>query len=59
MIDDTLLKSQFLGRDQFTWWIGQVAHPKYWRDDKTEIVQSQNEKELGMSWAYRLSLIHI
>lgn len=53
MIDDTLLKSQFLGRDQFTWWIGQVAHPKYWRDDKTEIVQSQNEKELGMSWAYR------
>jgi len=52
-MDDTLLKSQFMGRDQFTWWIGQVAHPKYWRDGKTEIKTSNSDKDLGMSWAYR------
>ena len=25
MIDDSLLKSNFLGKDGFRWWVGQVA----------------------------------
>ena len=47
MIDETLLKSNFLGRDGFIWWVGQVADPKYWRNDKTRI---DNGKE---AWGYR------
>lgn len=47
MIDETLLKSNFLGRDGFIWWIGQVADPKVWRNDKTRI---DNGKE---AWGYR------
>ena len=47
MIDEALLKSNFLGRDGFIWWIGQVADPKYWRNDKTRI---DNGKE---AWGYR------
>ena len=52
-IDDSALKSQFLGRDQFTWWIGQVAHPKTWRDDKTILKNTDSDEDLGLSWAYR------
>ena len=47
MIDESLLKSNFLGRDGFIWWVGQVADPKYWRNEKTRI---DNGKE---AWAYR------
>jgi len=47
MIDEALLKSNFLGRDGFIWWVGQVADPKYWRNEKTRI---DNAKE---AWGYR------
>lgn len=47
MIDEALLKSNFLGRDGFIWWVGQVADPKVWRNDKTRI---DNGKE---AWGYR------
>ena len=47
MIDESFIKSNFLGRDGFVWWIGQVADPKVWRNDKTRI---DNGKE---AWGYR------
>ena len=47
MIDETLLKSNFLGRDGFIWWVGQVADPSVWRNEKTRI---DNGKE---AWGYR------
>ena len=39
MIDETLLKSNFLGRDGFTWWIGKVADPKVWKAE--HVIMSQ------------------
>ena len=47
MIDESFIKSNFLGRDGFVWWIGQVANPKVWRTEKTRI---DNGTE---AWAYR------
>lgn len=47
MIDESFIKSNFLGRDGFVWWIGQVADPSVWRNDKTRI---DNGKE---AWGYR------
>ena len=32
MITEQLLKSNFSGKDGFSWWIGRVAHPKYWKN---------------------------
>lgn len=32
MIDESLLKSHFLGKDGFSWWIGRVAHQDYWKN---------------------------
>lgn len=47
MIEESLLKSNFLGKDGFVWWIGQIADPKVWRNEKTRI---DNEKK---AWGYR------
>ena len=44
MIDNSLLKTNFLGRDGFVWWIGKVAPAKYWK-------QAASDLEAG--WAYR------
>ena len=37
MIEEALLKSNFLGKDGFIWWIGQVADPKVWRNDDSRV----------------------
>jgi hypothetical protein len=31
MIEESLLKSNYIGKDGFNWWIGQIAHSKYWK----------------------------
>ena len=36
MIEEALLKSNYIGKDGFTWWIGQVAHTSVWAE-KSEI----------------------
>jgi len=46
MIEESLLKSNYLGRDGFIWWIGQVAPAKVWRNEKSDY-DSQG------AWAYR------
>lgn len=47
MIEESLLKSNFIGKDGFVWWIGQVADPSVWRNEKTRI------DEGAKSWGYR------
>ena len=47
MIEESLLKSSFLGKDGFIWWIGQVADPKVWRNEKTRIDNGTQ------AWGYR------
>ena len=42
MIDESLLKSNVIGRDGFTWWIGRVAHPDYWKKEN-EISDANGE----------------
>jgi len=31
MLTEQLLKTNFSGKDGFSWWIGRVAHPSYWK----------------------------
>lgn len=50
MIEETLLKSNYIGKDGFIWWLGQVAPPESWDiQEKIDI----NPKESPTSWAYR------
>ena len=55
MIDESLLKSNFLGRDGFTWWIGRVADPGVWK--KENIVMGQKES-LGQRVKVRIIGYH-
>lgn len=47
MIEESLLKSNFIGRDGFVWWVGQVADPSVWRNEKTRIDEGDK------AWGYR------
>ena len=49
MIEESLLKSNFIGKDGFIWWIGQVADPKVWRIKESD-ANSSNSKD---GWGYR------
>ena len=49
MIEESLLKSNFIGKDGFIWWIGQVADPKVWRKKEVD-TNTTNNKD---SWGYR------
>ena len=40
MIEDSLLKSAVAGRDGFVWWMGRVAHKKYWKDQNNALALS-------------------
>lgn len=37
MIEESLLKSNFIGKDGFIWWIGQVADPAVWRNENSRV----------------------
>lgn len=47
MIEESLLKSNFVGKDGFVWWVGQVADPKVWRNEKTRVLAEDK------AWGYR------
>lgn len=50
MIEETLLKSNYLGKDGFIWWLGQVAPPEVWDNpEKIGIDFTKNSQ----AWAYR------
>jgi hypothetical protein len=56
MIEESLLKSNFTGRDGFIWWIGQVADPKVWRNENSRVdgkKQNPGEENDKEAWAYR------
>ena len=59
MIEGSLLKSNYIGKDGFIWWIGQVAPASVWRNEQSIPDSGPNKKDakkqdvIGGSWAYR------
>jgi hypothetical protein len=56
MIEEALLKSNFLGKDGFIWWIGQVADPKVWRNENSRVEGTKKEPGATIdkeAWGYR------
>ena len=47
MLEDNLLKSNFIGRDGFRWWIGQVA---------SEEAQGDQINQIGNAWGNRVKV---
>lgn len=56
MIEESLLKSNFLGKDGFIWWIGQVADPKVWRNQNSRVEGTKKDAKSPIdkeAWGYR------
>ena len=47
MLEDSILKSNFIGRDGFRWWIGQVA---------SEEAQGDQLNQIGSTWGCRIKV---
>ena len=57
MLEGSLLKSNYLGKDGFIWWIGQIAPKDVWRNEQSnpdagpnKSAQSASEDDTGGSW---------
>ena len=48
MIDESFAKSNFIGKDGFIWWIGQVAPAAVWRTEKSRV-----DSDVEEGWGYR------
>jgi hypothetical protein len=58
MIDQGFLKSHFLGRDGFVWWIGQVAPEETWlKNFGTGELEDAASEEAGFGERYRVRIM--
>jgi hypothetical protein len=52
MIDETIFKSNQLGKDGFIWWLGQVADYKNWKEDAS-YSKFSNKDSSSKTWTER------
>jgi hypothetical protein len=56
MIDQSLFKKHFVGKDGFTWWIGQVAPEETWAENKTGTIDESAQAK-GFGERYRVRIL--
>jgi hypothetical protein len=56
MFDQTLIKTDFVGKDGFTWWFGRVANKSVWKD--ANVVMSQKADSYGQRVKVRIVGYH-
>ena len=58
MLEDSILKSNFIGRDGFRWWIGQVASEEAQGDQLNQIGSTLGDVESKfVSWVTILKIL--
>ena len=57
MIDQTLFKKHFVGRDGFQWWVGQIPPEESWRENKSGTVDENNQAQKGFGERYRVRIM--
>jgi len=57
MIDETLFKKHFVGRDGFQWWIGQIPPEESWRENIPATQQNNNQGASGFGERYRVRIM--
>jgi len=57
MIDETLFKKHFVGRDGFQWWVGQIPPEESWRENKSGTVDENNQAQKGFGERYRVRIM--
>ena len=57
MIDQGLVKTHFLGKDGFIWWIGQVASEKAWIDNLSTTPTKTTKQQQGFDFRYKVRIM--
>jgi len=57
MLEQSLLKKQFLGRDGFHWWIGQVVASKEWRENMPALPAGSQSDLPGFKRRYKVRIM--
>ena len=57
MIEQGLIKSHFLGRDGFIWWIGQVSPQNVWEENLPGSPTRTNKEQIGFDFRYKVRIM--
>ena len=57
MLENPLLKTHFIGRDGYVWWIGQIPKQKNWIDNIAERPTESNDEFKGFDYRYKVRII--
>ena len=50
MLDQSLYNKNYLGRDGFYWWIGQIPDEKVWKDNISGFPAKENTESKGFGY---------
>ena len=56
-MQEAILKSNFLGRDGFVWWVGQIADAKMWKTNQPGRRTLSNSDHKGFAERYRVRIM--
>ena len=54
---DNFVKSHFVGRDGFIWWIGQIPNEEVWKENKAGYPQPNNTDSPGFAERYKVRIM--
>ncbi len=54
---DNFVKSHFVGRDGFIWWIGQIPNEDVWKENKAGYPQPNNSDSPGFAERYKVRIM--
>ncbi len=54
---DNFVKSHFVGRDGFVWWIGQIPNEDVWKENKAGYPQPNNSDAPGFAERYKVRIM--
>jgi len=57
MLDSGLLSKNFIGRDGFIWWIGQVPDAKFWKGNLPELPQNSPSDLPGFKYRVKVRIL--
>ena len=57
MIDQDLVKRNLVGRDGFTWWIGQIPSSKVWKMNTPGMKVKSNDDIKGFDYRYKVRIM--
>ena len=57
MLDQSLIKTHFLGRDGFIWWIGQIVDQPKWAGNLGGSPTKTTEDQKGFGFRYKVRIM--